>query len=853
MVALARVQAQASEAQALSAVQEGERAQAVILPLCLALGVVLAGLIHRSILRPLNQALSIARQVAQGEYQVPAHEAFADEAGLLLQALQDMGNSLAASMGALEEARQAAEASSHAKGDFLANMSHEIRTPMNAIIGLSNLVLKSELSPRTQDYVIKIRQSGEHLLGIINDILDFSKIESGKLEVESVPFSLNAVIDSVVNLMSEKAESKGLELLCQLDPQIPLNLVGDPLRISQVLINYANNAVKFTKSGEVRLSITRAWHSDTEVLLRFAVSDTGIGLTDEQSARLFRSFEQADKSTTREYGGSGLGLAISKSLAQAMGGEVGLHSVYGKGSTFWFTARLGIGVQDLRVQPRIDLHGARVLVVDDNEAASLILTDMLEGIGFDVQRADSGPAALQAVQVASASGMPFAFVMMDWLMPGMDGLQTVRALRTHHADNAPCVLMVTAHRRQELVKGAAMLGIEHVLAKPVNPSLLVNTMMQILGQEPAPAEQASAMRASALEDKLHRIAGARVLLVEDNEINQLVARDMLCGAGLLVELAENGQQAVDQVALRNGQNQPYDMVLMDMQMPVMDGVTAARLIRAAHGDSMPIVAMTANAMQADRDRCLQAGMNDFVTKPILPDALWKVLLDRVKPRPGLGAAAVQGPLALAGAGSADQTLREALGHVDGLDVSAGLRSTSDNLAFYARLLGKFVDGQADAIARIQQSLEAGDAGGAERIAHTLKGVAANLGALDVVGSAGALERILHAPLQADAFGPAMLHTRDALEALINRLKAVPGLGQDAGASDAGASAGAGPAEPRALLETIIDLLARDDPGATELWETHAASLMPLLADGDAVDAAIRGYDFERACALMRKA
>jgi signal transduction histidine kinase/DNA-binding response OmpR family regulator len=447
---------------------------------------------------------------------------------------------------AMEAALHAAKEATQAKSDFLANMSHEIRTPMNAVIGLSGLALKNEMPPRIQDYLSKIRQSGEHLLRIINDILDFSKIESGKLEIESVPFELEAVLDNVVNLVSEKADSKNLELLCSFDSAVPKNLIGDPLRIGQILINYANNAVKFTNQGELRISIRVLEATESAVLLHFAVSDTGIGLTPEQVGRLFKSFEQADSSTTRQYGGTGLGLAISKSLAQAMGGDVGVQSEFGKGSTFWFTARLGIGsAEKIITRPSVDLHGRRVLVVDDNDAAALVLCELLRELGFEVHSANSGPTALQAVALADTQARAFDFVLMDWQMPGMDGLETVRHIQEMHTHTAPFVLMVTAHRRQELLKGAQALGVEHVLAKPIGASLLVDTMMRIAGHKTRDLPDVHrAQHADSAEAALAPLAGARILLVEDNEINQLVACELLRGVGFGVDVADNGQIGV---------------------------------------------------------------------------------------------------------------------------------------------------------------------------------------------------------------------------------------------------------------------------------------------------------------------
>jgi signal transduction histidine kinase/CheY-like chemotaxis protein/tetratricopeptide (TPR) repeat protein len=673
----------------------------------------------------------------------------------------------------LREARAAAESVSRVKSEFLANMSHEIRTPMNAIIGLSGLAVKYDMPPRVHDYLVKIKRSGEHLLGIINDILDFSKIESGKLQIDAQPFELESVLDNVVNVLSEKADAKGLELLWVMDAELPRVLVGDPLRIGQILINYAGNAIKFTERGEVRIEVHVEHAEDSEVLLKFSVADSGIGLTREQAARLFTSFEQADKSTTRQYGGTGLGLAISKSLSQAMGGDVGVHSVHGQGCTFWFTAWLGIGSADkLIVRPGIELHGSRVLVVDDHEAVALVLCELLTDLGFAAERVDSGRAAVARVLDADKRGTPYDFLLMDWIMPGMDGLEAIRAIKAVRPQALPLMLMVTAHRREELLARARQEGVEHVLSKPVSPSLLIDAMMQLIGRAPRPATVAEREASSrALETQLAPLIGARILLVEDNEINQQIAAEMLRDAGFEVDVAENGQVGVNQVHARHADGRPYDLVLMDMQMPTMDGVSATRLIRETHGaDQLPIIAMTANATTADRDRCLAAGMNGFISKPVSAEALCRALLTAIKPRQPSTVAAPAPATAAEDAGSCESSLLAALRAVPGLEVDATLANTGINVRFYAGLLRKFVVQQAGALDKVQQSLQAGDLATAARLAHTLKGVSAGLGARTLEAAAAELERRLK---PADAPAPiddAMAHARQLLDALVAALE-----------------------------------------------------------------------------------
>ncbi|MEH0018717.1 MAG: response regulator [Desulfobacter sp.] len=631
-----------------------------------------------------------------------------------------------------EKARIVAEEASRSKSEFLANMSHEIRTPMNAVIGLAHLAQKTELTPKQRDYLRKIESSGLSLLGIINDILDFSKIEANKLSMESIDFDLQSVFDNVVDLINMKAEEKGLELLFDVGRDVPHGLVGDPLRLGQILINLAGNSIKFTQSGQVLIKAERAEKQadDAKIWLKFSVSDSGIGLTPEQISKLFRSFSQADGSTTRKYGGTGLGLSISKRLVEMMGGEIGVDSVYGEGSTFTFTATFGIQTGE-RKKPAIspgELHGMRVLVVDDNAKSREILKDLMEEFHFTVSEAGSGEAAISMLEQGSGKES-YDLVLMDWQMNGINGIETARRIREDSGlAQIPAILMVTAFGREEIMSQAEKAGLDGFLIKPVNRSLLFDAIMNLFGKTGV-IDHAALSRKPEEIVEMGVITGTRILLVEDNKINQQVATELLQSAGVIVTVAGNGREAVEAVA---NADQEFDGVLMDIQMPELDGYEATRRIRKNPAHSgLPIIAMTANAMAGDREKCLDAGMNDHVPKPIEPGVLFETL---AKWLPETGAPSPGKP------GSPETSDEVKLpDHLDGIDLETGLRRTGDNPAFYYRLLGDFLTGHGDDDDLIRSAFDQQDTDLAIRLVHTLKGVAGGIGATPLYEAARTLE------------------------------------------------------------------------------------------------------------------
>jgi len=743
----------------------------------------------------------------------------------------------------LVQATRTAEEASRSKSQFLANMSHEIRTPMNAILGMLKLLQNTELTARQLDYTLKTEGAARSLLGLLNDILDFSKVEAGKMTLDPRPFRVDKLLRDLSVILSSNAGNKSIEVLFDVDPAMPRSLLGDDMRLQQVLINLGGNAIKFTSEGEVIVRFKVLERTDDDVLLEISVRDSGIGIAPENQGHIFSGFSQAEASTTRRFGGTGLGLAISSRLVTLLGGELRLDSVLGHGSTFHFQLRLALA--EMPAEPSHGLrlqqtHALRTLIVDDNAVARDLMTSMVQSLGWQADVVASGAEAVERVQASAATGRPYQAIFMDWQMPGMDGWQASQQIRdlATTSGTPPLVMMVTAHGREMMAERTAQeqATLNGYLVKPVTASMLLDSVMDARAAAVLAASGKSPA-ARVATAKPRRLQGLRVLVVEDNKINQMVAKGLLSEEGAQVTLADNGQLGVDAVS---GTQPGFDAVLMDIQMPVMDGYTATRAIREELGlTELPIIAMTANAMASDRDACLAAGMNDHVGKPFELDHLVATLLRfsrRAAMSVALMAPAVAQPEPQPGE----------------LDVPGALQRVGGDTTLYANILHAFVTEMASVPGQLQGLLAANDVEQVARVLHTLKGLSATVGARHLSAVAAKLEQRAKEGVAAHDHAALMQEVNAAVDATAQSLQPVLqryGPVQTVATEKPGAATALDRAQLALDLEALMALLQASDMVALDaharLRQFHAASIGLVM---DPLNAAMAALDFETALA-----
>jgi PAS domain S-box-containing protein len=726
----------------------------------------------------------------------------------------------------LRQAKSSADRANKAKSEFLANMSHEIRTPMNAILGLTYLLTKTALSAQQHDYAVKIEGAAKSLLGILNDILDFSKVEAGKIVLEQSPFKLDEVLRNLAVILSANAQDKDVEVLFRIDPAVPAELVGDALRLQQVLINLGGNAIKFTEHGVVMVAVKARRTGGDRVGLQFSVRDTGIGIPRDKLATIFEGFSQAEASTSRRFGGTGLGLAISRRLVGLMGGELTVASEAGHGSEFRFSVEFG-RCCSLPQEPPRPVPSLHVLIVDDNATAREVLGDMAVSLGWSVEALDSGEAAL--ARMADRTARPFDLVLLDWRMPGLSGIDTARRIRELERDGRRrnLLVMVTAHGRDALAESADLL--DGFLTKPATASMLLDMAADVT--------QGGAVRPRPGRVSKRRLAGLRLLLAEDNAINQQVAREILEGEGAEVVIASHGGEAVARV-----RESRYDAVLMDVQMPEMDGYQATHVLREQGYADLPIIAMTANALASDRDECLRQGMNDHVAKPIDVEALIATLGRHCS-------------LAADGAGTEAAETPQPPADAEGIELEPALVRIGGDRGLYARIGRQFIEQQADAAGAIARSLEAGDRPQAIRLAHTLKGLAAALGARALVEPAAQLEAALQGGAEPSGVAAELERLAAALAATLPELERVAGQLSPRPPPPSAAE----PFDRNRLRDGLAELaalLADDDLAAVDCFERIAGRFPPAWSEpAAALRAALEGLDLAAArvrCEVLRR-
>src|SRR6056297_1664219 len=709
---------------------------------------ILVYLVSKTFQKPLKAMKKAIEQIRKADYEVRLKVLSADEMGhlseginemvaelreketiqKLLNEVQQQRKELKLANQKMKKLKELAEEATRAKSDFLANMSHEIRTPMNAILGLNDLLQKTLLTDKQADYARKIGISAKNLLGIINDILDFSKIEAGRMQMENIDFKLDDVLDNLSNLISQKAYEKGLELIIAKSPHVPEYLRGDPLRLQQVLLNLINNAIKFTSTGEVVVKIQCSDEPDKDypdkIHLQISVEDTGIGMKKEHMEKLFQAFNQADASTTRKYGGTGLGLLISKNIVELMHGQISVRSEYQKGSCFSFSILLEKGQyyeSEFESLPE-KFKGLKVLIADDNAAARQVLEEYITDFGMVPVLFATGEEALDSCDES------YELLLIDWKMTGMDGIETWQQIQKKlHGKSRPKVFIITAYEKDEIVRQSKEAQVDEILIKPITQSHLLDSILNTFGADKRILKKK--VNDLVLDEGKHRlidlvmVKGARILLVEDNDINQQVARETLEDEGFFVDVAKNGLEACDSV-----RKAPYDLVLMDLQMPILDGFEATKRIRSDQSirSDLPIVALTADAMSSTRDQVLQSGMNDYLSKPIDKSELFRLLVKWIKP----GNREIRHSETTPSQTSLS-SLHAFQGVLKSIDISSGLKRVSNKQTLYLTILKKFRKSHEDFMAKLFASQKDKDNALLLRMLHTLKGVSANIGATDL--------------------------------------------------------------------------------------------------------------------------